>query len=270
MNESEDNANLEAVVSKLTSLIQANVKVFPTIAFPDDKVILWDGDSIEEFLEFFRDSDKRILYLRQAMVEEEDECPGHMGEIAQLDVAFLVNGYFHTLRISADWLIDQLPSPMYDREAPTDEAKASLAAAIERANELEERKESIASEFVKMLEAGEFKGCYYDQTRGDGPFISCLENFFCDHYGFDESVKRMLYQSPELGRFFNNVSHLAERKLAERLVPRCVDWARESGLKSLKKGDVGVFLVMEDIPVSREAERIIWQKTAFALRTEGV
>lgn len=103
MKKSGKDSELDAMLSNLESLAGPETIIFRTTGVPEEYVLLWDGPRIEDFFKVFHQTGKKMLYLRQETVDNEDDAPGHVGEICQLDVAFLDEGHFHNFRRMADW-----------------------------------------------------------------------------------------------------------------------------------------------------------------------
>ena len=120
MKKSAKDSELEALASNLDGLAGPGTIVFRTTGLPEEKVLLWDGLRIEDFLKVFHQSGNKVLYLRQETIVEDDEAPGHVGEIYQLDVAFLDQGYFHNFRRMADWFEEMVTEnePLFNVEEP--------------------------------------------------------------------------------------------------------------------------------------------------------
>jgi len=60
-----------------------------------------------------------------------------------------------------------------------------------------------------------------------------------------------------------------ELKVAEQLVPECVEWARKQGLRSLLHSDVDVFLGEKSVRLSFQSRRSLWAKAKLRLRARS-
>jgi hypothetical protein len=58
-----------------------------------------------------------------------------------------------------------------------------------------------------------------------------------------------------------------EKERMPKLVEQCLEWAGKNGLKKLTLGEVGAFISENDVELSREGQRLLWQKTNIELKT---
>ena len=264
---SERNRSLDELAEVVKKQISADKTMYRVLFFPDrafDEAIFWKGNDIEDFIEFFKKTGNDCLYYREARIDDEDERYGnHKGEIAELDVAYLKDGFFHMFRKFADWLKEENESEGSDTK---------LAPLVEN---LADKKDAIAETFIERIKADAGKTVSYDPRRGRIDMDRLLREFLCSGYGFDEIIKNVPYglievdqeDMEEVDDFIHGILRLVEKKQADEMIPECIEWARRKGLSRIQKADVAVFLSEKNLPVTSETERAIWQKAAFELKT---
>ncbi len=108
MSKSGQHSELEEIVTNLENIAGSGTVVFRTTDLPEDQVVLWDGSDFKEFLEVFHKFEGKVLYLRQEPIQVEEDAPGHVGELARVDVGFLDHGLFHVFRKMEEWWQDML------------------------------------------------------------------------------------------------------------------------------------------------------------------
>lgn len=68
-------------------------------------------------------------------------------------------------------------------------------------------------------------------------------------------------------KIFEQKQAKEEKERMPKLVEQCVSWARKNGLKKLILGEVGAFLTEHEITLSREGQRVLWQKVNLELKS---
>jgi hypothetical protein len=99
---------LERIAQKVRTEFEGKKLIFPVLDFPNDHVVDWEGEDIDRFLDMCQRLGGTLIYMcelriTQAMAEREEVFSGRVGEILQIGVAFLQDGYFHRYAKATDW-----------------------------------------------------------------------------------------------------------------------------------------------------------------------
>ncbi len=265
---SREAGGLEAVGSALRAKV--GTRVFEVSSdFPKDRMIVWGGGDLESFLRMAGDSDQGILYLHEETVEKGEGVPSkHAGDIWLTEVAFVRDGVFHVFRMIAPWAEELLTEKEESAGLEDQRAVKDLVSTIQKEGD------SLVVDFLKQTEeegrALEPSG--WELRRG-------FTDFLRQRIELPEDLEffTLRHSYPDLNRLINKLVERAggeirskERKVLESLVSQCAEWARRNTVKTLNQGDVEVFLDEENIPLSKESRRLLWQKANFALKTSRV
>jgi hypothetical protein len=101
-------------------------------------------------------------------------------------------------------------------------------------------------------------------------------HYFWESKGVQESLLSYEARSKiQKAEFLANKEAEAERKRRLQrekdelpsLVGKCVDWARDSGLKKVTRSDVETFLMEKDVDLMQETERALWGMVNLKLKS---
>jgi hypothetical protein len=233
--------------------------------FPEDRVIYWNGDRLEDYIRLAKDLGGGVLYVRNEEVEEGDEeLPGHVGELWIVEAAFLRDGIFHVFRRVAPWADDVLAAA----EEAKEEGEAKLVETIRKnaAKIVGELLEQLSDDTKSIEPEGwelRRRITEFLRARGDLPPEFDTLSLRRAHPHLDLAIDKLIQQ-------VGTALRAKERKMLESLVPQCAEWGRRNMLKTLNLADVEVFLAEENVQLSKGSRRVLWQKTNFALKTSRI
>jgi hypothetical protein len=232
-------------------------------ASPSDEMVYWNGENIEDFLEFSKQVGARAIYLNESVVEraeEDEEDPEHFGETESVEAAFLLDGVFHVYEQTAPWASPEEES----EELPDDATRVEVA--------VRENQEELTSEFLSAIRErpGPVDPSRYSIESGLREFLATkfsapsVRRHLITPDGSDESLASLVKSVSE--RIATKL--LAEdRALAESKVDDLVKWSRALGIKSLSKSDVDAFLLEKGVRLGGEGGRLLWTKAKLAVKT---
>ena len=257
--------------------IVPNMRLFIAPAgFPEDRLVIWDGEDIEGFLSCAKSTQPGFFYLYRLQAPSDDELPSeYANQICGVQLAFYHNGLFHAFEKEASWLDEYLK-------------------AVEKSGEVEGQDNAGLPEARKLSseQVDEIGGEFFAYLVGQGGAIDAdsyflrnqLEQYLHEKYGFPADLYRHYGQEARNsddgeiwvengGAIWNNIMKRClqhEEKLIDELVPQCVDWALLHKLKTITQGETDLFLEGVDKKVSKKVSKAIWQKAKFALKTGKV
>lgn len=238
--------------------------------FPEDRLVIWDGEDIDGFLSCAKSAQSDFFYLHRIRTSSADEVPSdYADQICEVQLAFYYNDLFHAFKKEAGWLDEYL--------------KAVEACEVEEVDhDCLPKAQELSSEQIDEI-AGAFIAYLVDQDEAVDTesiyFVGRLGSFLNENYGFPVDIfcHQDFTQDNELERWVeiadNVLTHVAkkciqyEEQLVEELYPLCVGWALKNCLKTVTQGETELFLESVDKKVSKRAKKAIWQKAKFALKT---
>lgn len=266
MTKKTNERSLEQTVEKVRNRLTGKKQVFPVYRFPEEKVVDWEGDDIDEFLNLCEQSQGPLVYMcqirpQQINVDDDEFFSDHIGELSQLEVAFLQDGYFHRFKEATDWWKtywenQEEESPFGENERSSRLSKkeaAQIKACINRLGE-----EEITEEFIKELRKSDHPDYFFEPR---------LYHLIRKKFGLPSSEHFDLHAIDE-GTYeaFSAFSHAAEAKMVESLLPDFIEWSRRNANGKPLKADTGVFLNEIRIKLSKESVTTLWRKGTNALK----
>lgn len=233
-------------------------------AGPSDQTVIWDGESVDDFLELSKRVGAHTIYLNESVVERGDgdeQDPQHLGETESVEAAFLLDGHFHLFTATASWVATEEAE---EDDTPDETTRVQAA--------LESNREEIVGEILTGIRAGAGPLALSNYS-----ILTKVRGFLAMKYSAP-SVRTHLItpdgDNDSLATLVEDLSDEISRRLlaedrsrAEKYVDELVSWSRTLGIKSLSKGDVDAFLLEKGAPLGPEGERLLWTKAKLAVKT---
>jgi hypothetical protein len=231
---------------------------------PNDRRVLFDGDEVNLFLAWAKESGSRFLYLYEEVVPEDSTDPdllAHVGETSAVEAAFLSDGIFHVFSQLAEWIPDAI-----EEAGIASEGAAALAAEQLRADraQLEAAFLDEAYKDGEQLEPSEWE---IDRKlrRFLAPKLSTKE-FTFDSLGIVRDGSDLDQAVRDMAKAVSERLIAEEQKRVDPFVPECVAWATSLGVRSLSKSDVDAFLIEKGTHLSDLGARYLWTKAKLAVK----
>lgn len=256
---------LEQMAEKVRSRLDGKKQMFPVLEFPTDHVVNWEGEEIDHFLGVCQQFGGPLVYIcewrvTESKAEQDQSLSGRIGELLQLDVAFLQDGYFHIFSEATDWfkkysagLEDDSPFVLSEGEPELNKKQATrIKDCI-----LGLAKEEISEEFIKeFMESG----------NQDYKFEYRLYQFISDKNRLPGSSPMVFHSlGDKVEKAFTNFSNKVEDKLVDSLVPNLIEWLGKNKLDKVQKVDVQVFLSEKRLKLNNTAVTVLWRKAKYRM-----
>lgn len=260
-----------------------------------DDYDIFDWDMSKDWKEFFAiaknegvkiivannntfDSSKEDLIETSQSITEEDEQDDDLsfkeydGKVGSYQFLWVKEGIKYSLSETTDWYKEYRGIESAIKAEYTQRQKMAL-----RTEFLQEHKgeipailkskseEEFATELVEFIEK--------ESPQASGFEIYTFTRLFWSSKGlFDhglgpqaDTIRRRIDMKAE--KMFEQKRAKEEKERMPKLVEQCVNWARKNGLKKVILGEVGAFLTESDVNLSREGQRLLWQKVNLELKS---
>lgn len=258
----------------------------------------WAGESPQEFVNLATKAGARLLYLRTFA-----EDSGHGDEPALAELAFQCEGLFHCFRTVAPWAneevvlaaddgLDEISDTSEEDDGVGEEEVLAADDSSDETGDASEEDDDVSdvvrdeygeandAELAANLSADEeaVVAAFTEHFMKSDDHVSTdlcsvqseLEGYLVDTRGCPAGLS---WDLPKYTRVVERISRRVakairerEKDLIEGLANECVSWARSSGVKTLSQGDIELFLLETNRPLSYESMRLLTQKAKFELK----
>jgi hypothetical protein len=262
----------------------------------------WDGDEVDEFLDFAEKAGAAIMYVRQEKLDASEYEPDpllseHDGQIGLVELCFLREGVFHRFSWEADWAEglfgeaeqDELPSQEPEGAASGPEAASIHQLGLSTLTSDEGRKlgdalEARAHDLVTgFVEAAFTKDGVAPAPDNEWEVRNALLAYLADYLAIPRLSPRSqapgfystIDLTPALEKGVKAAAASASREIRARekaildpLVQPCVEWAlaEEIPLRSLNFARLQEFLQSKAVSVSSSGVRDLRDRVSAAIK----
>jgi hypothetical protein len=261
---------LEQIAEKVRTGLDGKKQIFPVLEFPTDHVVNWEGEEIDWFLVMCLRCGGPLVYtcewrVTQANLEQDEVFSGRIGELLQLDVAFLQDGYFHRFRQATEWFEKYCSGQEEESPFMLDEEETELTK--KQATRIKDcilglGKEEISEEFVRE---------FGNSGNQDDIFEYRLYQFISEKYHLPASSPMTFHHlGDKVEKAFTRFSNHLEERLVEILVPNLIEWLGKNKRDKVLKVDVQVFLSENHLRLNNNTVTVLWRKAKYLLDQGGL
>lgn len=264
----------------------------------DNDYARFEWDSSKDWKEFFTiaknegvrvivanidtfDSDKEHLIrtVRSAM-EERDELEKdedvdfkkYDGKVGLYQFLWVKDGIKYSLSEMTDWCEEYKELDSALRTEYAQQARIAFREEFLHGHDGEipailknQSEEELAKELLEFIEKESPNASRYEVYTLSRLFWSNKGLFAHGASPQADAMRRRIDMKAE--KMFEQKQSKEEKERMPKLVEQCLEWARKNGLMKLTQGEVGAFVSESDISLSRDGQRLLWQKVNIELKT---
>jgi hypothetical protein len=256
---------LEEAAEKVRRRLSGKKQIYPAFQLPDRDIVEWEGDNIDDFLELCEHGNAGMAYIceyraGQADADENEVFSKHIGELYQLEVAFLQDGYFHRFKKTADWWESYCES---QEEEMFEEEQEAIVISEEQAAEIGARLSKLKAAEI----AEEFIGKLGDTDHSNEAFDELLYEYVRNKYDWPKSQPTDLRRvNTEAYETLKNLSAVMEKKVVDSLLPVFIEWAGRNKLYKIPRADTELFLSERGLKLSKDSVLTLWRKGVLGMK----